>query len=307
MAKKTFTVPKSATDTIVTVDIPDPVIRQGVIKFAPGDNGAALTNPDITWTQGDPVITQTPVAVEPPPVVVDPPTAGRVLTRLMDWKSSFPRSTTDINKAIIPAAIGAGYYNTQSVRADSISQAAFPGTGEPAMKMSWKWPDNTASSYRAEIQSTVNDANEGDDFYYGFSFYPETWAKSATWGQSILQWHDTNGTNPPVGLQINGDNIEMTITNATGTYRFPIYKFVVGKRVDFVIHVKWTKGTGGIVEVWVNGLPAMTPFKGATLPASGPAYSKIGLNYWGATASSTPRVAYYGPFRVGKTYKDVAP
>lgn len=306
MAKKTFTVPKSATDTIVTVDIPDPVIRQGVIKFAPGDNGATLTNPDITWTQGDPVITQTPVVVEPPPVVI-PPTGA--LTRFMDWESKFEWSAT--TEKIIPAKIGAGFYNTQSANAQSITNAVFPGTTLKAMKMTWQPGWQASSSYRSEIQSVVNpDMEEGTDVYIGFAWLAEVWAPSATWGQSIWQVHDRNGTSPPVSIHITDDELQLVIVNKAGVYRIPIGKFVVGKRYDFVFHFKFSTGSQAINEVWIDGVQKIPAANKNTpnLPATGGGYSKIGLNYFGAnTSTKTPRIAYYGPYKVGKSYNDVKP
>ena len=235
-----------------------------------------------------------------PPVVI-PPVSTAGLIRYMDWAKTF------VYGKIIAAKIGKGYYNTQSIKGD-VTNAIFPGTTMPALKISWKWPDYISSSYRAEVQSDGNDAINGDDNYYGFAFYAETWEPSRTWGQSILQWHDNNQNCPPLGLQISENNeVQVAVCIGGGTQRFGIGAFRVGVREDYVLHVLWsTDAKKGIVEVWRNGDKVFSRTGIQTMPSGG-GYNKIGLNYWGATSESTPRVAYYGPFKVGKSYSEVKP
>lgn len=283
--KYTYRIPPSSTETILTIDIPPAtaVINQEA--------------PLSSMSGGTPI----PPVVEPSPVVTPPVTGA--LTRYMDWSKPF------VYGEVIAAKIGEGYYNTQSAKAGRIVNAVFPGTTTPAMKMIWEPGDSISSSFRSEVQSVENpDATEGKEVFIGFSFYPEVWDKSLTWGQSIWQLHDNNGTSPSLSLQINDSVLQLCIVNAKVVKRIDIAKWVIGKKYDFVLHFKYSNADGkALSEVYVDGVLATTQTM-ANLPASGGGYTKIGLNYFGASSSTkTRRVGYYGPYKVGNSYNDVKP
>lgn len=261
-----------------------------------------------TLAAQDITLSITPVVVQPPPVVTEPP-ATTGLIRYMDWATKFEWSATVIKT--YPARIGSGFYNSQSANVGAITNAIFPGTTMNAMKMTWQPGWAVSSSYRSEIQSIENpDMVQGTEVFIGFAWLAELWAESATWGQSIWQLHDNNGTSPSVSIHITGDQLQLVIVNKVGVYRIDIGKFIVGKRYDFVMHFKFSTDTDAVNEVWVDGVQKIPSANLHTpnLPATGGGYTKIGLNYFGATtATKTPRIAYYGPYKVGKSYNDVKP
>lgn len=296
MAKKTFTVPKSATDTIVTVDIPDPVIRQGVIKFAPGDNGAALTNPDITWTQGDPVITQTPVAVEPPPVVVPPTTTRKNLIQ----ESLF--NTTDLATAL------KGWSDMQHNLNAPWSRTIVNNT----LRFEVRPGDESSGSIRSEITMEIK-----GDVWIGFKLKLENFNQdSKGGGESIgIQWHGNDGqNNPPLSLNLYGTDISLVqCPDDKSLIQNNIAKLTDwnNKWVSLVFHTNWNTLRGG-VEMWVDGVKKVNK-TGINMGAND-VNLKIGQNHWswfrvsGITQKS--RIFYIDDLRIGNslaTYADVAP
>lgn len=290
MAKYTYRIPPSSTETILTIDIPPAtaVINQEA--------------PLSSMSGGTPI---PPVVVEPP---VDPPTTGTgALTRYMDWSKPF------VYGEVIAAKIGEGYYNTQSADAKAITNTTL--NGAPALRMLWQYPWAASSSARSEVQSVAIDGKEGVDNYYSFSFQAKQWGVSPWWGESIFQFHpDGNSIPIPVSLQIQDSNtITLCIVVGNVTKRTPVGKIEIGRTQNWVVRVKWSI-TDGIAECWLDGVKKAS-YTGATLPGGTNVYSKIGLNFWGAfddakraVKSGAPtREAIYGPYKVGKTYADVAP
>ena len=105
------------------------------------------------------------------------------------------------------------------------------------------------------------------------------------------------------------------VTNNTGTGSNSVYTdigpVISDQWFDFVIHIKWTTDTTGLLQVWMNG--SMVINKPAVKTATITSYFKLGISKYGwgtQTSAVTQRVLYFDEVRQGNaiaTYNDVAP
>lgn len=149
--------------------------------------------------------------------------------------------------------------------------------------------------------------------WYAASYYlPNDYVSDAA-PEIITQWH-TNVGSPPLAVWTQNGKWNMT---RFGNKITSLGAYTKNKWTDFVYHVKWSKGTDGLIEVWKDGVKVFT-YNGANMlsTATYGAYMRTGLYKWPwnptskIVSSTTQRVMYVDDVRIGNqsaTYYDVAP
>jgi len=190
--------------------------------------------------------------------------------------------------------------------------------GSYSMKIDLRKSDPpVSSSYRAEIETagSVGDSpTEGERWYGGSWFLPAPWTQDG-FSESLLQWHDDDGTTPPFAILCHDGHIwgRRNINGAATNYDLGLVTAYQGAWMDIVIHIYWTVGNTGFIQVWMNGVQKLNVSNLRT--NSNGQYMKIGMNkfiwYDNPNQSTvTQRIFYVDEFRVGNanaTYADVAP
>jgi hypothetical protein len=188
-------------------------------------------------------------------------------------------------------------------------------------------------AYRTEVSGPHSDV--GKEYWYGFSiFLPQDYQPDRIW-EIVAQWHGVpdfdvgeNWRNPVMALSTtNGrwdwvsrwDAKRNTFAGGKrkygGTQKYDLGAYQRGIWTDWVIHVKWSYGSDGILEVWKNGEKVIDQNgPNAFNDQRGP-FFKMGL-YKGWRDPNRPsdavsaRVLYHDEFRMGAAeagYDDVAP
>jgi hypothetical protein len=188
-------------------------------------------------------------------------------------------------------------------------------------------------SYRTEVSGPR--AEVGEEYWYGFSvFLPEDYVSDRVW-EIVAQWHgvpdfETGETwrNPVMALSTTGgrwswvsrwdakrNTFESGKRQYGGTRTYDLGPYERGVWTDWVVHVKWSYRTDGVLEIWQNGRQVIDQEgPNAFNDAHGP-FFKMGLykgwrdpNRRGDAVSR--RVLYHDEFRMGgaeASYADVAP
>ena len=204
--------------------------------------------------------------------------------------------------------------------------------GKYAMKTSLdRYKDKV--SYRTEVSGPGSKV--GNEYWYGFSiFLPKGYATDNIW-EIVAQWHGVpnfkigeNWRNPVMALYTSGgkwslvnrwDAKENTFESGKreygGTKKYDFGVYDTGVWTDWVIHVKWSYGADGFLDIWKNGKKILDQ-KGpnAFNDDRGP-YFKMGI-YKGWRDKKRPcdavtkRLLYHDEFRMAgadASYQDVAP
>jgi hypothetical protein len=166
--------------------------------------------------------------------------------------------------------------------------------------------------------------SEGEDFYYSWStLFPTEWATPPGWAQ-ILEFHgDSRFLLAPIRFNAAGDSLTVDMTTgqcaSAGQCAYmrntPVLSTLSkGKWNDFILHVRWTKGSNGVVEVWhrlegssswrevvnLSGIPTLPWLSGQTDPT---VYILYGL-YTGS--GSTARSLYGDAFSRATSFDEAA-
>jgi|tagenome__1003787_1003787.scaffolds.fasta_scaffold20781802_1 hypothetical protein len=125
--------------------------------------------------------------------------------------------------------------------------------------------------------------------WYGFSvFLPYTWAPDPA-PESVTQWHQvTEGGSPPLAILTTGDDwivSQRDWSNVAGnnTIEHSAGPFARREWTDWVVHVRWSAASDGLLEIWRNGqrVPGFAPKRGRnTFSNSSRHYMKIGIYKW---------------------------
>ena len=188
-------------------------------------------------------------------------------------------------------------------------------------------------AYRTEVSGPGS--NVGKENWYGFSiFLPVDYAVDNIW-EIVAQWHGVpdfdkgeDWRNPVMALSTNGgkwglvtrwdakvNTFEGGRRKYGGTKTYDLGKYRRDVWTDWVVHVKWSYGVDGLLEVWRDGKNVVTQ-KGpnAFNDKKGP-YFKMGL-YKGwkdpkrDSDAVSKRLLYHDEFRMAGAngrYEDVAP
>ena len=203
--------------------------------------------------------------------------------------------------------------------------------GRYAMKTSLdRHKDKVA--YRTEVSGPGSEV--GKEYWYGFSiFLPDDYVPDKLW-EIVAQWHGVpdfkiaeDWRNPVAALSTNGgrwgfvnrwDSKRNTFEGGKrrydGSKHYDLRPYERDRWTDWVVHVKWSYGKDGVLEVFKDGRRVIDQHgPNAFNDAKGP-YFKMGL-YKGwkraeaASDAVSSRVLYHDEFRMagaGGSYSDVA-
>ena len=179
----------------------------------------------------------------------------------------------------------------------------FEVRNEPAP---WSSGVNVAMAYRYNNIAGHYDVL-GDDRYYAFSMYLPAgfayvpnqqfnifWEQHGdnTFEASALVLLDSiirrNNPVPSIAFQLNAGP-GMSPSRKKTVWR--LSDVLYNQWVDFVIHIKWAKGTGGVVEIWVNGVKKVAATGISTWYDSGQSTVKTQVGYY-RLRESRPAVLY---------------
>jgi hypothetical protein len=125
--------------------------------------------------------------------------------------------------------------------------------------------------------------------WYGFSiFLPQTWHSDPA-PESLTQWHQvTEGGSPPLAILTRGDDWvisqrDWSNVGSNNTIDQSVGRYARGQWTDWVVHVRWSAGADGLLEIWKNDQPV--PGFGHktgrnTFANSSRHYMKIGIYKW---------------------------
>lgn len=198
---------------------------------------------------------------------------------------------------------------------DSITVAPSPsGDGNVLRYILRKTDPDVSSSKRSEVE-TNNDASETSERWYGLRYWFEKYDVDDA-PESIFQFHDQDGSTPPLSIQVNNGRLRlMQSFSDTGNTPYDMGPLTTGKWVNIVLHVRWTTAKTGIIEVWVDGNKLVTK-TGIKTNSKGGSYLKVGINKWSWQAATmwsqitTPRIFYIDQFKEGdetSSFSEVSP
>lgn len=186
---------------------------------------------------------------------------------------------------------------------------------------------------RTEIQGPK--AEIGEEYWYGFSILlPEDYVPDRVW-EIVAQWQGVPDSdlgekwrNPVLALSTTGgrwswvsrwdakrNTFETGKREYGGVHEYDLGDYAKGVWTDWVVHVRWSYGPEGFLNIWKNGqLVVDQNGPNAFNDAQGP-FFKMGLyKGWNdpkaAGDAVAARVLYHDEFRMGgadATYDDVAP
>jgi hypothetical protein len=183
-------------------------------------------------------------------------------------------------------------------------------------------------SYRSEIR-LPGSTDLGKEYWYGFSVLLASPYPADRLNEFVAQWHSIaddgeEHQNPVLGVDIkNGrwliwsawNALQPTLKSNQQSVHIDVGPTQADEWTDWVVRVKWSYGSDGLLEVWKNGVRVVN----RTGPncfndARGP-YFKMGIykSPWrddGVVGDVQERLVYHDEMRMagaGASYADVAP
>jgi len=206
----------------------------------------------------------------------------------------------------------AGWYNNQHCCNYSVQQSTEQiKAGSNAVRFEVRNTDaQTSGSVRSEVSLDSDPLNQVR--WYGFSVYLKDWVDDDA-GESVFQWapDGASGSSLMALLASGGRFTYVTNNGGSNNLYTDIGPVISNKWIDFVIRIKWTTDTSGLLQVWMNSNLVINRSNVKT--ASTTAYFKAGINKFGwvnQSSSVTQRIMYFDEARIGNanaTYNDVAP
>jgi hypothetical protein len=201
-----------------------------------------------------------------------------------------------------------GWNTRRLVHADS-AVVEHDVEGRPAVRIELRPGDYVSGGWRDELTDPYY-ARVGQELWYGFStLIPTDYPTGEDNSCMLAQWHNwTDPVRPLLANRYNKGTLYVTHDNA-GIKEMILYKdpaFARGVWHDFVYHARWSEGTDGYIEGWIDGRKVVE-FRGSTLyPRAklGP-YFKFGV--YCTTDVKVPHAAYDADFSRGNSFADVDP
>lgn len=136
-----------------------------------------------------------------------------------------------------------------------------------------------AGGSRSEIEPSVANFVEGNDYWFGYSLtLPSTFPTAETSWQVITQWKNEGTGSPPVELKIGSGKfiVDGGYGHPTGPklWAKDIGAATTGRVVDLVVHIKFSSDPNvGTIDAWLDGTQTIAGYK----PPAGtlyPAFTK---------------------------------
>ena len=162
-----------------------------------------------------------------------------------------------------------------------------PGDSAVSGSDSWERDDLTLD------QSTSGCYAGAEQWWAHSLFFPSDYVVSSA-GNVVAAFHHTGGEGQanfqilalPDGLRFTGagGSTIATRSSSPGYHQTMLGQLVKNQWYDFVYHVKWSSGSDGYMDAWVNGVKKMA-YRGPTLYTGQGCYLKL-ANYHGATGTA---------------------
>src|SRR5881398_2066538 len=244
-------------------------------------------------------------------VLAPPPPASAQISPNAVWSCEFTNSPTDCGLYLEAVA---------SNRATIVS----PGRDGPTAVQLTTQPGDiniagSGSNDRADqvLARSSTYCNQGQDEWWAHSFMfppgyvPPPVASVWNWG-GLFDFHNSSpgGGQPnfmvyatPTGLELHmaGGPNTVNLPSDPGYYSIAIGPITKNVWYDFVYHVKWSSGSDGLFQAWLNGKQVMN-YSGPNLYVSQSCYLKI-ANYH--TALGVPVSVIHSRVVLGHTQADV--
>lgn len=173
------------------------------------------------------------------------------------------------------------------------------------------WDCTRSPVYERNEWAETSLTEEGDEFWYGWSFYVPSNMTGASWvfmGQ--FQQHPS-GRPMWMFLKRAGQpfcairDFELynhwNCNGVNGTYPLIDDGHFLGQWHDVVVHAKWTTQNTGFTRIWVNDV-LVVDYTGYTKTSENHVYMKYGIYRHSSSGTS---VVYYDEIRRGKTRNEV--
>jgi beta-lactam-binding protein with PASTA domain len=243
-------------------------------------------------------------------VLAPPPPASAQISPNATWSCEFANSPTDCGFYLQAAA---------SNRATIVN----PGRDGPtAAELTTQPGDSglfgsgTAERADVDLGTSASYCNEGQDEWWAHSImFPQSYVippAGAIWNWGVVfDFHHTGPTGQPnfqiaslpTGLEfwVSGGPTVVNGPTDPGFYRAAIGPVTKNVWYDFMYHVKWSSGSDGFFQAWVNGQQLMN-YSGATLYVGQSCYLKL-ANYH--TPLGVPVPVIHSRVVMGATQADV--
>lgn len=168
------------------------------------------------------------------------------------------------------------------------------------------------SGTRAEITFPTS-TNNNRWYSYALLFPGADYKVDAT-DEVITQWHQGGGSTPALCLRTKNDRLYLRVLSDTWIDLGALDK---DKWHAYVMHVKHSSGSDGLVEIWRDGTKILNRSGACAYPVNGTytlPFWKLGVykSYWNGTrtSSTNKRVLYFDDIKMGNenaTYNDMVP
>jgi len=276
--------------------------------------------------------------VKPPPCAAQPvylPTASgpsgsgttagegarrSVLLSVLDWESAAQRA--------MPAAAPPGWareYDPSIRHGGEPQLRAAHGPEEPVRAGGWSarfqlYKTDPVINHGTRAELSAGFEPVGAERWYGFSIYlPYTWVPDRA-AEIVTQWHQhwAIGSSPPLAIQTHNGQWEISQNWEGYQADTPVGAYATGCWTDFVVHLKWSAGADGVLDIYKDGVPVPGFYHkhGKNTyddPRQGN-YMKVGIYKWAWSqhrpSDTSRRVMYFDALRVADehgSYGAVAP
>lgn len=205
----------------------------------------------------------------------------------------------------------------------TISSAVPARKGNSSARFEFAKSDVT--TYNGYIRAEIHqDSPPEAENWYGFSMYLPTDFVSDPMAEKFAQWHEIpdwdlgeTWRSPPISLGIQNDRYNLQVlwaaapvnTNNTKDGEKDIDLGPVtdkGKWADWVVHIKFSYKSDGILEIWKNKVKIYSLYGPNSFNDENFPYFKLGIYKWGwnGWASYSPeskRVLYMDEVRIGNS------
>ena len=136
---------------------------------------------------------------------------------------------------------------------------------------------------RAELATELEPL--GAERWYAFSVYlPKSWAADRS-PEIVAQWHQHHSVagDPPIAIATQQGQWEIHTARDGFSAEKPIGAYVTERWTDWLVHVRWSTGKAGIVQIWQDGQPVkgFENVRGPnTYKSKQGMYLKVGIYKW---------------------------
>lgn len=237
------------------------------------------------------------------------------VTTTLNWESADQQGIPEQEPPGWGAQYDLGVTNPSGRPQLSLTQAGEPvraGDHAARFELDRNDPGSTGGP-RAELSGEVLTG----EHWYGFSIYlPDSWAPDRA-AEIVTQWHHTGLTgSPPLAIETQGGNWRVSQNWDGHEVDTPVGAYETGKWTDWVVHITWSSGNDGRLQIWKDGepVPGFEDKRGQNSWDDEKAYMKVGIYKWpwgqGQESDTDNRVMFHDEVRIADasgSYEQVAP